>query len=235
MQFGVIVAPTIKELFVEKIQGMILSGRLAVGDRLPSERELAEEMKVSKTIVHLGLKDLERMGFICVNSRQGTFVANYAENGTYETLNAIIKFSGGKLDRQHVASLLELRVAVEGQAVRRFAENHTDEDIVFLQKMIDDLKTWIPKDGYIDRHEMAHKIFDFHHSICLRSKNPILPLVLNAFKDVSVFFWETSIQIYGVPQSIAHLETFMELLKNGKGEEVVRYMSDGSDFYLAHT
>ena len=56
MQFGVIVAPTIKELFVEKIQGLILSGRLAVGDRLPSERELAEEMKVSKTIVHLGLK-----------------------------------------------------------------------------------------------------------------------------------------------------------------------------------
>ena len=101
--------------------------------------------------------------------------------------------------------------------------------------MIDDLKTWIPKDGYIDRHEMAHKIFDFHHSICLRSKNPILPLVLNAFKDVSVFFWETSIQIYGVPQSIAHLEAFMELLKNGKGEEVVRYMSDGSDFYLAHS
>ena len=235
MQFGEIVAPTIKELFVEKIQGMILSGRLSVGDRLPSERELAEEMKVSKTIVHLGLKDLERMGFIRVNGRQGTFVANYAETGTYETLNAIIKFNGGKLDQQHVASLLELRVAVEGQAVRRFAENHTDEDITYLQKMIDDIKAWIPKEGYLDRHELACKVFDFHHSICLRSKNPILPLVLNAFKEVSVFFWETSIQIYGVPKSIEHLDTFLGFLKNGQGEEVVKYMSDGSDYYLAHT
>ena len=235
MQFGVIVAPTIKELFVEKIQGLILSGRLAVGDRLPSERELADEMKVSKTIVHLGLKDLERMGFIRVNARQGTFVANYAENGTYETLNAIIKFNGGKLDHQNVASLLELRVAVEGQAVRRFAQDHTDEDIACLRKMIDDIKGWIPKEGYIDRHEMACKIFDFHLTICLRSKNTILPLVLNAFKDVSVFFWETSIQIYGVPKSIEHLEAFLTLLTNGQGEELVQYMTKGSGFYLAHT
>ena len=235
MQFGEIVAPTIKELFVEKIQGMILSGRLNIGDRLPSERELAEEMKVSKTIIHLGLKDLERMGFIRVNGRQGTFVANYAETGTYETLNAIIKFNGGKLDRQHVASLLDLRVAVEGQAVRRFAENHTDEDIAYLQKKIDDIKAWLPKEGYIDRHEMACKIYDFHHSICLRSQNPILPLVLNAFKEVSVFFWETSIQIYGVPKSIDHLETFLGFLKNGQGEEVIKYMMDGSDYYIVNT
>jgi len=235
MQFGVIVAPTIKELFVEKIQGLILSGRLAVGDRLPSERELAEEMKVSKTIVHLGLKDLERMGFICVNARQGTFVANYAENGTYETLNAIIKFSGGKLDHQNVASLLELRVAVEGQAVRRFAADHTDADIAFLQKMIDDMKFWIANDSHFDRHELASKIFYFHHSICLRSKNTILPLVLNAFKDVSVFFWETSIQIYGVNKSIDHLEYFLKLLSNGQGEDLVKYMARGSEFYLEHT
>jgi len=234
MQFGVIVAPTVKELFVEKIQGMILSGRLSVGDRLPSERELAEEMKVSKTIVHLGLKDLERMGFIRVNARQGTFVANYAENGTYETLNAIIKFSGGKLDQQNVASLLELRVAVEGQAVRRFAADHTDEDIACLKKMLEDIKNWIPKEGYLDRHELALKIFDFHLAICLRSKNTILPLVLNAFKDVSVFFWETSLRMYGVPKSIAHLETFIDLLSSGQGEELVSYMTRGSEYYLAH-
>jgi len=134
-----------------------------------------------------------------------------------------------------VASLLELRVAVEGQAVRRFAENHTDEDIAYLQKKIDDIKEWLPTEGYLDRHELACKIYAFHHAICLRSKNPILPLVLNAFKEVSVYFWETSVQIYGVPKSIEHLETFLNLLKNGQGEEVVKYMSDGSDYYLVHT
>ena len=61
MDFGQIVAPTIKELFIERIEGMILSGVLKPGDRLPSERELAEQMKISKTIVHIGLEDLARM------------------------------------------------------------------------------------------------------------------------------------------------------------------------------
>lgn len=232
MKFGTIVPPTIKELFIDRIQSMILSGKLSVGDRLPSERELAKDMNVSKTIVHQGLEDLERMGFIRVIPRQGTFVANYAENGTYETLTAIIKFNGGKLDLQNVASLLELRTAVEGQAVRRFAADHTDEEIAHLRQMLDDMQAWLLRQTAVDRHELALKIFDFHHYICLRSKNTILPLVLNAFKDVSVFFWETSIRIFGVSESIAHLEIFIKLLSEGKAEELIKYMADGSQYYI---
>ena len=233
MQFGVIEAPTIKELFIDKIVSMILSGSLSVGDRLPTERELAEEMKVSKTIVHAGLKDLERMGFVCVNARQGTFIANYAETGNAETLTTIIKFNGGKMDKQTMISLLELRIAVEGQAVRKFAERHTAEDIAFLRKRLDIIEAAVAKVA-VKRHELALMIFDWHHAICLRCGNDILPLVLNAFKDVSVFFWETSLQIYGLEQSMGHLESILSLLTEGKGEEVVQYMSNGTDYYITH-
>lgn len=48
MEFGQIVAPTIKELFIERIEGLIFSGALKPGDKLPSERDLAEQMKISK-------------------------------------------------------------------------------------------------------------------------------------------------------------------------------------------
>lgn len=40
MRFKEIVAPTIKELFVQQIEKMILSGQLRPGDRIPSERDL---------------------------------------------------------------------------------------------------------------------------------------------------------------------------------------------------
>ncbi|MGM9590040.1 MAG: FadR/GntR family transcriptional regulator, partial [Faecousia sp.] len=43
-----------KELFIQRIEDLILSGDLKPGDKLPSERELSEEMKVSKTVVHEG-------------------------------------------------------------------------------------------------------------------------------------------------------------------------------------
>ena len=89
MDFGQIVAPTIKELFIERIEGMILSGTLKPGDRLPSERDLAEQMKISKTIVHIGLEDLARMGFLEVTPRRGTVVADFAETGDAERHTAL--------------------------------------------------------------------------------------------------------------------------------------------------
>ena len=40
MNFEQLYAPSLKELFVQKLQGMILSGELPMGEKLPSEREL---------------------------------------------------------------------------------------------------------------------------------------------------------------------------------------------------
>ena len=136
MEFGQIVAPTIKELFIERIEGMILSGQLKPGERLPSERDLAEQMKISKTIVHIGLEDLARMGFLEVTPRRGTVVADFAESGNLETLNAILRYNGGKLDRQMVVSIIELRSAVEGGALIRLGRSHTQEDLDELRDML---------------------------------------------------------------------------------------------------
>lgn len=49
MSFKKIDAPSIKELFLSQIEEMILSGELKPGDRLPTERELADTMGISKT------------------------------------------------------------------------------------------------------------------------------------------------------------------------------------------
>ena len=58
MKFKALVAPTIGELFDSTIQDMILSGELAIGEKLPTEQELAEELRISKSAVHQGIKCL---------------------------------------------------------------------------------------------------------------------------------------------------------------------------------
>jgi len=233
MQFDAIVAPTIRNLFVEKFVAMILSGKLAVGDRLPSERELAEQMKVSKTVIHAGLKELERMGFVSVNGRQGTFVANYAEKGTFETLAAILKFNGGRLDRETTKSLVEMRLAVEGQAVRMFAKSRTQEDIATLRRMIDEIREYSSKQERVNRNEMAQMLFRFHRFICLRSGNTFFPVVMNAFRDIGILLWEGSIRILGAEKTVEYLERFTSLLEEGKGEETVQALSDMFDKCLS--
>lgn len=234
MQFGVIVAPGIRDLFVGKIVGLILAGKLAAGDRLPPERELGEQMRVSKTVIHAGLKDLERMGFVCVNGRQGTFVANYAENGTFETLATILKFNGGRLDRETTKSLLDMRLAIEGQASRIFAKSHTKEDIATLRRMIDEIREYASKPERIDQNNMAQMLFHFHRFICLKSGNTFFPVLMNAFRDIGILLWEASINILGVERSVEYLELFTSLLEEGKGEETVQALSDMFDYCLAH-
>ena len=77
MKYGEIVAPTIKELFIQRIEDMILSGELKPGDKLPSERELADEMKIGKTIVHEGIRSypMELVDVLCVNEVEASALA----------------------------------------------------------------------------------------------------------------------------------------------------------------
>ena len=81
MGFQQIQAPTLRELFVDQVIGMIFSGELRVGDRLPSERELSEQMHISRSMVHTGLEDLERMGFVRMEPRRGNYIEDYARHG----------------------------------------------------------------------------------------------------------------------------------------------------------
>ena len=118
MAFREIVAPTVKELFIQQLEGMILSGELRPGDRLPTERELADEMKISKTVVHEGLRELHRLGFLDIASRRGVTVADYAQTGSLETLMAIMDYHGSLPDEKTARSILRLRYYLEAPALR---------------------------------------------------------------------------------------------------------------------
>ena len=96
MEFEKISSPSLRELFVQQLEQMILSGKLPVGEKLPPERQLAQEMQVSRAVVNGGISDLEKKGFLVVKPRSGTYVADYRRNGTVETLLAIMNYNGGK-------------------------------------------------------------------------------------------------------------------------------------------
>ena len=57
MDFAKLKAPTLKELFIQELESMILSGKLEIGEKLPSERVLAEKMQVSRAVVNSGITE----------------------------------------------------------------------------------------------------------------------------------------------------------------------------------
>lgn len=222
MKFEQIVAPTIKELFIEKIQGMVLSGELKPGDKLPSERELSEQMKISKSIVHLGLETLERMGFVEIFSRSGTFVADFAENGNLETLNAIIKYNGGKLDKHMIISIIELRSAIEGGALVKLGNSHSEEDMSSLRLILEDIKRLGEENATVSAQAQA--LSDFHYNICKCSQNKLFPLIMNAFRHVGFVLWESSVRFWGAKALYAQGQKTLDLVEAGRGKEASEYL-----------
>ena len=135
MDFRPIVAPSIRELFIQQVEGAILSGQLKPGDRLPTERELADTMHISKTVVHEGLRELHRLGFLDIASRRGVTVADYAQTGSLETLMAIMDYHGGLPDEKTARSILRLRYYLEAPALRDLAASHTAADLDTLRAL----------------------------------------------------------------------------------------------------
>lgn len=129
MEFEKIYAPSLKDLFIQQLQDMILSGELPMGSRLPSERELCQQMGVSRAVVNGGITELARQGFLEVLPRQGTYVADYRRNGNMNTLMAIMHYNGGLLGKEEIRSILEVRWGLEQMAIHRAIENASDSSL----------------------------------------------------------------------------------------------------------
>lgn len=193
MEFKKLNTPTLKELFISEMEGMILSGKLEVGEKLPPERELAKSMQVSRAVVNSGIAELEKKGFLVVRPRVGTFVEDYRKNGTVETLVSIMHYNGGMLREKETRSVLEARIIFMNAAATLAIDNASDEEICGLEPYVDALRTCT------DPEEASSLIFKFSHEISYISGNSLLPLFFISFKDLVCNLWVRFSRAYGVP------------------------------------
>lgn len=231
MEFQAISAPTINELFENRLQDMILSGELAIGEKLPTEQEMADAMHISKSTVHNGIKSLERKGFLRVTPRHGVHVANYPETGNLDTLVALLKRSGNRLDRQLVKSILQFRESVEGMAVRLLAAEHTTGHILRLRMYIDEFRK--AAQGGAGLRELAELLFDYHLYIALKSGNTVIPMVLNGFHDVSLAFWQMWIRQTGTEDAALFLERFTAFVAANDGDAAMALYRESAAAFMA--
>lgn len=209
MKFSKLSSPSLKDLFVLEIENMIISGNLSIGEKIPTERDLAEQMSVSRTVVNSGLSELSRKGFIDIQPRVGAFVADYHRNGTIETLNAILRYKGGIMNKLEMKSLLELRLIIETLAIELATPLLTAENLVVLKKLSDDFK------AAKDPVHSAQCIFLLHHELCILSGNTMLPIVFYSFRELSLKLWERYFILHGNDDLCENTDQLYKCLKNG--------------------
>ena len=121
--------PRLSDKVAEMMLETILSGRLQVGDRLPSERELGEQFGVSRTVVREAVRALVAKGVIEVRSGSGLRVVAVNAAQVSESMSLYVR--GGRLDFEQVH---EVRALLEVQIAGLAAERCTDEEVARLAR-----------------------------------------------------------------------------------------------------
>lgn len=178
MKFKPITAPSATDLFVQQLKTAILSGQYQPGDKLPSERELGQQMRVSRPVINAGLKRLQRLHFVNIYPRSGCFIADYRQDGDLMTMNEIINFYGGHYRLSLLNSIYRVREQLEGDIIRLAAQLH---DVQKLARGQFALKAFLNQETAAQRAE-CH--FDFVHALAVASNNDVYPLLINNFKPI---------------------------------------------------
>lgn len=90
------------------------------GEQLPPERELAQEMGVSRPVIHEGLLELGARGLISIRPRHGWIVNNFAKEGALPLLSSLYRFSSPQSAARIDADLEEVRQMMLGKSLVQY-------------------------------------------------------------------------------------------------------------------
>lgn len=177
---------------IRDIKQKILSGKLRTGDRLPAERELAEQYKVSRITVRNAISRLVYLGFMQTLPQSGTFIADFKKEASLELLVDIIS-SNEEIDKSILIELLELRRVFETYCAGRAVMRMTEADRVALKDMINSMIAQKKKP-----EQLADIDYKIHSLLMELAGNNVLRLLFNSFKPVYQFYLKT---FYSIPQN----------------------------------
>jgi len=171
---------SLKDACIERLEELILSGELKIGERLPSERDFAARIGVSRPVLHEALVDLDAKGLVRIVPRHGVFVNDYRRSGSMAILTSLLAYHNGQLDPAFIQSLIDMRMTVETETARLAALNRTEEQLVGFRSLLEQEQ----KAACCDPQSLTDLDFNFHLSIAIASGNLVYPLIINSFKSV---------------------------------------------------
>lgn len=164
----------IYEEIVDQIRQLLIDGQIKPGDKLPSERELVESFKVSRSSIREALSALEMMGILEVRTGEGTFIKHIRPESMMSSLAWSLY-----LDKGSILEMLEVRKMIEVQAVGYAAERATEKEINQLILTLDRMRNNSQNMGSIS--EKADMMF--HYTIAVATHNKITIRLMDTISD----------------------------------------------------
>jgi GntR family transcriptional regulator, transcriptional repressor for pyruvate dehydrogenase complex len=205
------------EEIAAQIRGELAAGRLQVGNRLPAERALAEQLGVSRNTLREALRSLEHAGLIRL--MKGASGGAFIREGSGEAI------ATGLIDLYHVGAIrpddvTEARIWLESIIVREACVRATAEALVELRQNIDEAEAAALRGDFPAR---ATTHIAFHRILARMTENPIMIIVMDGVLDVLHHFVR-SIGEYENAFVLPSRRRFLKHMEEGNVEGAVAEM-----------
>ena len=188
----------------QQIRDLIHDEGLKAGDRLPAERDLAEQLQISRSSLREAMGSLELQEIVVRKPGAGTFVRAQAPTPAGSALVAYL--TNGK---DALLDIFEMRRILEPQIAALAADRATPDDIGTMEEML------AAQAGQIGRGETGTKgDTAFHFAMAQATQNSALVKVVSAVADILGQSREQPLQAPGRPQrSLASHRYILDMIK----------------------
>jgi len=184
MIFKEVTSVRLYENVIKQIVNLIKNNELKPGDKLPSERELAEKLSIGRASLREAFRVLESRGLIKSRPGRGRFIREIKKDALIDSENIILS-----LEKSSILELLEAREIFEVKTAEFAAQRATPEDIGMIEDALNRMR-----EKKVTDNERIESDAGFHLAIARASHNfafiNIMRLHMDLLKETREKTWQ---------------------------------------------
>src|SRR6266852_2725814 len=165
------------EQIAVQIEKRILAGELRSGDRLPTERELAEQFQVSRTAVREAMKILAQKGLVDMRPGRGTIVIDGSHEAMQDSIGLVMKLKLGEVGGSD--NLVEVREILETEIAALAAARATEKEIAAMHEAVK-----VMDESLNDANAFIAADNNFHEALAQATQNTLILILVNSIVNL---------------------------------------------------
>ncbi len=216
----------ISDQVFDQLRELIFRGTFQPGEKIMTERELADALGVSRNSVREAINKLVALRFLEQRQGQGTFVRSIDE-AVQIPLAAVMESQDASL-----IDLLEMRMGIECASASLAAKRATVKDLETIAKALEEMEVDTAAGGLGTEGDLA-----FHLAIASATKNPLQVYIMKNVVDfLHVGIRENLLHLYEDPANIDEIllqhEAIYQAIRSGDADAAFKTMKNHINYVI---
>lgn len=202
---------------VDLIEARIAAGDYQIGDRLPTESELAADYRVSRTVIREALKTLRQKGIIESHPGRGTFLVGDVAKSISSSIDYMMRIE----PEVGTFQLLELRMILEPEIARLAAMRASSEQVQRLEELVQCMDQ-----AGSDPYKFSVADAEFHSVLASAAGNPVIQTIFSSVVDIlrKQQFFRLALDSTGAQRSQADHIQILQAVRKGEPDRAKECM-----------